>query len=221
MEKNLKVLGIAGSPRRGGNTDLLLDEVMRGASNKGAEVKTLILDDLNIAPCKHCDACLKKGNCKLMDDMQTVYRELEDADRIVLASPIQFMGVTAQMKAMIDRCQVLWARKYVLQRPPLGNGRERKGIFISVGGRKITNLFDPALVTIKTLFRILDVTYTGELLFSGIDEKGASRTSAADGTCVANSTATAAPSDSPNKMIRSASIFFSTVRNKYAARPSR
>ncbi|MFC1941365.1 flavodoxin family protein [Chloroflexota bacterium] len=169
----MKVLGIAGSPRRGGNTDLLLAEVMRGAVSRGAEVKTIVLDDLKIAPCQHCDACLKKGKCKIKDDMQMVYREMEQADRIVLASPIQFMGVTAQMKAMIDRCQALWARKYVLKIPPLGDERERKGFFISVGGRKIASLFEPALVMIKTFFRILDITYAGELLFPGVDEKGA------------------------------------------------
>ena len=168
----MKVLGIAGSPRRGGNTGLLLAEVMKGAANKGAEVKTIILNNLNIDPCQHCDTCLLKGKCKIQDDMQMVYRELEQADRIVLASPLHFMSVTAQMKAMIDRCQALWARKYVLKIPPLGNKRERKGLFISVGGRRVPNLFEPALVTIKTLFRTLDVTYAGDLLFPGIDEKG-------------------------------------------------
>ena len=169
----MKVLGIAGSPRRGGNTDLLLAEVMRGTASKGAEVKTIILNDLKITPCQHCDACLKKGKCRIRDDMQMVYRELEQADVIVVASPVQFMGITAQMKAMIDRCQALWARKYVLKVPPLGNRRERKGFFVSVGGRKVTNLFEPSLVVVKTFFRILDVTYAGELLFPGIDEKGA------------------------------------------------
>jgi len=169
----LRVLGIAGSPRRGGNTDLLLAEVMKGAASRGAEVKTIILNDLKITPCQHCDACLETGRCKYQDDMQMVYQELEQADRIVLASPIQFMGLTAQVKAMIDRCQALWARKYVLKLPPLGDRRDRKGVFISVGGRRIANLFEPALATVKTLFRILDITYTGELLFPGIDEKGA------------------------------------------------
>ncbi|MFC2051721.1 flavodoxin family protein [Chloroflexota bacterium] len=169
----MKVLGIAGSPRRGGNTDLLLAEVMRGAASKGAEVKTVVLNNLKITPCQHCDACLKAGNCRIQDDMQMIYRELEESDRIVLASPIQFMGVTAQMKAMIDRCQALWARKYVLKVPPLGKERERKGFFISVGGTRLSNLFEPALVMVKTLFRILDIAYAGELLFSGVDEKGA------------------------------------------------
>jgi len=168
----MKVLGIAGSPRRGGNTDLLLDEVLRGAASKGAEAKTIVLNDLDITPCQHCDACLEAGKCRIEDDMQMVYREMEDADRIVLASPIHFMGVTAQMKAMIDRCQVLWARKYILNMPPLGSQRKRKGFFISVGGRKMADLFEPSLVMIKTLFRLLDITYTGDLLFHGIDEKG-------------------------------------------------
>ncbi|MBI2174622.1 MAG: flavodoxin family protein [Chloroflexi bacterium] len=168
----MRVLGIAGSPRRGGNTDLLLVEVMRGAASQGAEVKTIILDELDIAPCQHCDTCLKKGKCKIQDDMQMIYRELEQADRIVLASPVHFMGVSAQMKAMIDRCQALWARKYVLKQPPLRDRRERKGLFISVAGRKVANVFDGSVATIKSLFTVMDVIYAGDLLFRNIDEKG-------------------------------------------------
>jgi multimeric flavodoxin WrbA len=169
----LRALGIAGSPRRGGNTDLLLAEVMKGAASRGAEVKTIILSQLNIAPCQHCDACLETGRCKVKDDMQMVYDELERADRIVLASPVHFMGVTAQTKAMIDRCQALWVRKYRLKLPPLGTERERKGLFVSVGGMKMANLFEPALATVKSWFRVLDIAYAGELLFPGVDEKGA------------------------------------------------
>ncbi len=167
------MLGIAGSPRRGGNTDLLLSEVMRGAASRGAEVKTIILNDLTIVPCQHCDACLEIGRCQVEDDMQMVYRELEQADRLVLASPIHFMGLTAQAKAMIDRCQALWARKYRLKIPPLGNRRERKGLVVSVGGRRVINQFEPALATVRSLFKVLDITYAGELVFPGVDEKGA------------------------------------------------
>ncbi len=169
----VKVLGVAGSPRKNGNTDMLLAEFMRGAASKGASTKTLFLRDMQISTCQHCDACLKAGICKIKDEMQGVYIDFQDADVIVLASPVQFTGVTAQMKAMIDRTQSLWAKKYVLKIPPLGDRRERKGFFISVGGRKVPNLFDPMLVMIKTFFRIIDVKYAGELLFSGIDEKGA------------------------------------------------
>jgi len=169
----LKVLGIAGSPRRDGNTDLLLAEAMKGAAHRGAKVKTIVLSDLEIAPCQHCDTCLDTGQCWIKDDMQRVYRELSKADRIALASPLHFMGVTAQTKAMIDRCQALWARKYKLDMPPLGNKRERKGLFISVGARSEDDMFAPAIATVKSLCRVLDITYAGELVFSGVDEKGA------------------------------------------------
>ncbi|MBI2836232.1 MAG: flavodoxin family protein [Chloroflexi bacterium] len=168
----MKILGIAGSPRRGGNTDLLLAEFLRGAASMGAETKTIVLDELTIAFCQHCDACLKTGKCKIQDDMQMVYQELEAADGIVLASPIQFAGVTGQMKTMIDRCQALWAKKYVLKIPPLGDGGVRWGFFISVGGRRTPQLFEPALAVVKTFFHVLDIKYAGDLLFSAIDEKG-------------------------------------------------
>ena len=168
----MKVIGIAGSPRRGGNTDTLLAEMLRGAASKGAEIKTVILSSLKMKSCIHCDGCLKDGCCVLKDDMQSVYKELEEADVIILASPVQFMAPTAEMKAMIDRCQALWARKYVLKTPPLNPVKPRKGFFISVGGRKIAGLFDASLIIVKTFFRILNVDYAGDLLFTGIDEKG-------------------------------------------------
>ena len=166
----MKLLAIAGSPRRGGNTDLLLEQFVKGAAEAGAEVKTLVVCSLKIEGCRNCDACLVKGQCKIQDDMQMVYQELEAADRLVMASPLQFMSVSAQLKALIDRCQALWARKYILKIPPLGYAKERKGFFISVGGRRtIPNLFDAELATIKTLYKTLNITYSGELLIPGID----------------------------------------------------
>jgi len=166
----LKVLGIAGSPRRGGNTNRLLAEVMRGAANKGAEVKTIFLSQMDISACRHCDGCFTAGECVINDDMQMVYKELAEADRIVLASPLHFMGVTAQAKAMIDRCQALWARKYKLNIPPLGDRRQRRGLFVSIGGRSVDNLFEPALVSVKALFASLDIEYSGKLVFPAIDD---------------------------------------------------
>ena len=69
----MKILGIAGSPRRDGNTDLLLAEFMKGTVSKGAEVKTIYLEKFKISPCQHCDSCFKEGKCKIQDDMQQIY----------------------------------------------------------------------------------------------------------------------------------------------------
>jgi multimeric flavodoxin WrbA len=169
----VKVLGISGSPRRGGNTDILLAEFLKGAAGKGAAVKTIRLSSLKITPCEHCDTCFKEGKCRIQDNMQKIYDELEQTDVVVLASPVQFMGPTASLKAMIDRCQCLWARKYVLKVSPLNTERKRKAFFISVSGARIKGMFEPSLAIVKTWCHVLDIEYAGELLISGMDEKGA------------------------------------------------
>ncbi len=171
----MRLLVLNGSPRRGGNTDLLVAEFVKGTESAGAETKVIVLSDLTIAPCQHCDFCLKAGRCRIQDDMQMIYDELEKLDRLVIVSPIHFMSVTAQMKAAIDRCQVYWAKKYRLKVPPLADKKERKGFFISVGARNIdrVRLFGPAIETVKSLFFSLDVKYAGELFFPGVDEMGA------------------------------------------------
>ena len=169
----LNVLGLSGSPRLGGNTEQLLHEVMRGARTHGAETRVIEIADLDISGCTHCDYCRRAGECKIRDDMVMVYDALRQADRVVVASPLHFMSVTAQLKAAIDRCQCLWVRKYEMKLPPLEPAKARKGLFISTGGRRVKNLFDSAKTTVKAFFTVLDIEYTGEILFSGVDEAGA------------------------------------------------
>jgi len=166
----MKVVGISGSPRREGNTEILLKEVLRGAEEAGAETRLFILSRMNISPCRHCDGCLAEGKCVVKDDMWLIYPEIESLDALVLASPIHFYGVTAQAKAMIDRCQAFWARKYVLKRRIATE--KRKGVFISAGGTRFPDLFDHARATVEIFFLTIDVAYWGELLFPGVDQKG-------------------------------------------------
>ena len=110
----------------------------------------------------------------VQDDMQWLHQDLREADRLVVASPVFFMGLTAQTKAMIDRCQALWIIKYVLKLPvSINKDKERRGIFVSVGGTKLNNLFQPSMATVKSWFTTLDIKYDGELVFPSIDEKGA------------------------------------------------
>lgn len=170
--RKLKLLCIAGSPRRGGNTDRLLNEAAAGAATKGAQVKQVMLADLDITPCQHCDGCIQlKGRCVIEDDMQALHDDLRNFDRFVLASPVFFMGVTAQSKAMIDRCQALWVIKYLLKKPVgLNSNMPRKGAFISVGATNYGNLFVGSVATVKSWFTTLDIEYSAELLVPGIDD---------------------------------------------------
>ena len=159
-----------GSPRIKGNTNLLLDEALRGAQSQGAEVEKIIVDKLNIAPCREYYGCLKDGNCVIRDEMDDIYPKLLNADRIIVASPIFFYGLTSQIKALIDRCQALWARKYVLKQTPPDS--ERKGAFIAVGATRGKQLFDGSILTVKYLFQSIGVNYVDELLVRGVDKKG-------------------------------------------------
>ena len=170
----VKILGIAGSPRRGGNTDLLLDEALKGAKAAGAEVEKIYARDYKITPCIECNGCFKRGECVIKDEMQEIYPKLLEAERIIFASPIFFMGITGWAKALVDRCQALWAKKYILKQPVVEPERksQRKGIFISVGGTKGKNLFEGAIRTIKIFFDAIDVTYSGGLFYRKIDDKG-------------------------------------------------
>jgi multimeric flavodoxin WrbA len=168
----MKVLGIFGSPRRGGNTELLLNEALKGAEKESAEVERLYLREFTITPCLECHGCDDTGNCVILDDMGKIYPKLLEADVIILASPIFFYGVTAWAKALIDRSQALWARKYLLKDPSLGKeGKKRKGFFISVGATKGQKIFEGAILTVKYFFDVLNAEYVGELLFRGVEAK--------------------------------------------------
>jgi multimeric flavodoxin WrbA len=169
----MNVLGIFGSPRRGGNTELLLEEALKGAEKEGAKVVRLYLSEFTITPCKECHGCDNTGNCVILDDMQKIYPKLLEADVILLASPIFFYGVTAWAKALIDRSQALWSRKYLLKDPSLGKeGKKRKGFFISVGATKGPKVFEGAILTVRYFFDVLNAEYAGELVFRGVEPKG-------------------------------------------------
>jgi multimeric flavodoxin WrbA len=168
------VLGISGSPRRNGNTELLIREFMRGAEAAGNKTELIILSELKISPCTSCGSCQKTGKCIIDDDMQLMHKKLLEADCIVFASPIYFCGVSAQLKSFIDRCQTLWSRKYILHKALISPDRgERSGYFISTAGSKDYNkVFEGAIYVVKAIFNTLDIQYTGELLFKDMENKG-------------------------------------------------
>jgi len=165
----LKILGIMGSPRLKSNTDLLLDEALRGAQSLGAEIEKIIVDKLDITPCREYYGCLKDGNCVIRDDMDDIYPKLVAADGIIIASPIFFYGLSAQLKALVDRSQALWARRYVLKNLPVS---VRKGAYIAVGATRGKQLFDGTILTVGYFFDAIGVEYADELLDRGIDARG-------------------------------------------------
>ena len=97
------ILGIVGSPRIGGNTDILVDEVLAGAEEAGAQVEKVNLNQLDIKPCQACDSCYKTGHCVQNDDMLNLFEKMEHSKVWVLGTPIYWWGPTAQFKTFLDR----------------------------------------------------------------------------------------------------------------------
>ena len=170
----IRVLGIAGSPRRQGNTETLLDRFLAGAESAGAQVEKIVLARLKIGGCIACDGCWDDGHCVVQDDFQPVYDKLVTGDVIALAAPLNFWNLPAQVKALVDRSQCQWARKFVLKAPlvatPAGHAR-RRGVFICVGGSPKLH-FDGVIRTVKAFFAVHEADYWGALLYGHVDAKG-------------------------------------------------
>ena len=165
-----KILAVYGSPRRNGNTDTLLKQAVRGAQEKGANVKEYFLRDMKISPCLEIYGCKKSGRCVIKDDFQKLHDELETCEGIMLASPIFFYTVSSHTKIFMDRCQSLWIKRYWLHKKPFTRpGGQRKGLFISVGATRGKKLFDGSLLTVRYFFDAVDTTLWRSLLYRGID----------------------------------------------------
>ncbi|MCP1715627.1 NAD(P)H-dependent FMN reductase [Methanocalculus alkaliphilus] len=174
----IKVLAFAGSPRRHGNSEILLDwvlDAMRAESD--VEVEKYPLDEITIAPCKGCNACEKLNTCVQKDDLVWVEGKIINADIIILSAPIFCMGIAAQPKALIDRAQVFRSRKYVLKLPVVPPERKGKriGIFLATAGQDWDYVFDAAIPSVKCLFNVIDVKNKDirYLMVNNVDEKGA------------------------------------------------
>lgn len=104
-----KVLILSGSPRKGGNSDILCDEFLRGAQEAGNEAEKIRVAALKIHPCSACYYCRDHGGqCVHKDDMAELLQKMIDADVIVFASPVYFYSIDAQLKAVIDRTLARW-----------------------------------------------------------------------------------------------------------------
>lgn len=168
----MNVIAFQGSPRIDGNTDILLKETLKPIYESGNDVKLFKLNFMNIKPCQDCGGCDKTGKCIISDDMDEIYDAIRDADRIILASPIFFFGVSAQAKIMIDRCQSFWCEKYLLNKPILESRYGRKGLLLLVGGMKKQEGEQCAGATAKAFFRTISVPVHEILSFLGVDAKG-------------------------------------------------
>jgi multimeric flavodoxin WrbA len=167
----IRILGILGSPRRGGNTDFFMEKVLSHLNKSGFNTNSLRLADLDIRPCNACNKCYKTGRCIIRDDIDKVFKEIKLSSVIIVASPVFFLGVSAQTKILIDRSQSKWVEKYILKKTQQVT-KTKKGIFISVRGGKGMEVFKCIEKPVRAFFDVHNVKYVKGIFVDGIDEKG-------------------------------------------------
>ena len=169
----MKIAALHGSPREEGNIDILLKAALKPIEEAGHDIQLFKLNNADIQPCQDCGGCDETGICIINDDMDKIYDAIREADRVILASPIFFFGLSAQAKSMIDRCQSFWCEKYLLKKPIPEGQYKRKGLLLLVGGMKKEIGIQCAEAAAKAFFRSISIPLHETLSFTGIDKKGA------------------------------------------------
>ncbi len=166
-------LGLAGSPRKKGNSAFLLNAFLEELRDKGAVTHRIEVAGKTINPCQGCVFCEKNGYCRQEEDdmIREIYPLLRRADIVVAATPMYFYGATAQLKALIDRSQALWSRRYKLGLID-PQSRSRKGVMLCVGATKGKNLFTGIHLTAKYFFDALSADFVGEMGYRRMENPG-------------------------------------------------
>ena len=158
----MNILALIGSPRKNGNTDQLVDQILRGSKTKGHSAEKLYLYDYTISLCTDCRKCKKDDYvCCINDEMQKIYPKMESADVIIFGTPIYWYGPTAKMKMLMDR-----------MRPFVANGKLKgKKAVVVAPSAEGTKAYGPLVEMFKMSFEYLEIEFVGKI-FAKAYEKG-------------------------------------------------
>lgn len=165
---------VLGSPRRNGNSEILAKAVAEGIEAEGGTVEYLRLNDLAIRPCQGCGGCDKSGECVIKDDMTEIYEKVDNADRLLLVTPIYFYAMSAQAKIFTDRMQARWSRRYNLKNR-FRQGEGRRGYVLATAATGGGKLFESTELCARYLFDAIDMECGESLLVNGVDDRKAVR----------------------------------------------
>jgi len=165
------VVGILGSPLADGNTAKLLDRALQGAGDAGCQVEKIVVNNYDFQACNEMMFCKDHDTCIMDDDMQQMYGKIRDMDSIIIASPVMTMGIPGKLKSFMDRFQVFFMAKFMRHKSlvPEEKRKRRNGLFISISGMNVPEVFVGVKMTVQAFFEIIDCTYRDELLISDMD----------------------------------------------------
>ena len=157
----MKVLGVLGSPRVGGNSDILLDRALAGAKEAGAEVEKIILCQKNISGCLNCEKCNQTGICVLKDDMPEIHKKILESEALIHSVPVYFWSMTAQMKAYLDRWCAFFDAEWRWHKAYYPKMKGKKIGLITVCGDPDVSIADPIVYSFKTTADFTKLTWLG------------------------------------------------------------
>jgi len=170
-KKRPLVIGVGFSPRQGGNSDQMLEWALAGAAAAGSRTRTIFMRDLEIGACRGCRYCETAGECVQKDGFSEFCRTLEAADYLIVSSPVFFLNVPARAKAVIDRFQLHWSRKYLLGRPV--KRENRPALALMVSGADQADIFECVKRTLWAWFSVAGFKSRQMIGLAGADAKGA------------------------------------------------
>ena len=162
-----KVLGIVGSPRKNGNTDILVNRILDGAKGAGADIERVFLADLEVAPCDACNGCLPGKPCKIDDDMNELYGKVLEADTIVYGTPVYWYGPSAQIKAFIDRFQYFFISEQYKEL------EGKKAVVATVYEESGPDVADAIILMFEKIFTLLKFEFVEKAVVADVLDKGA------------------------------------------------
>ncbi|HMK77226.1 MAG TPA: flavodoxin family protein [Thermodesulfobacteriota bacterium] len=157
----MKVLGVLGSPRVGGNSDILLDQALAGAKEAGGEVEKIVLSKKKISGCLDCEKCNETGVCAVQDDMLEIHKEILEADAIIHSVPVYFWSMTAQMKAYLDRWCAFFDAEWRLHKAYRPKMKGKRIGLITVCGDPNVSTADPIVHSFKNTCQFTGLNFLG------------------------------------------------------------
>ena len=167
----INVLAIYGSHRRGKNSDMLVDKMLEGVGRDGVSVEKVYATSQGIKSCTACEGCYKLGRCVIKDEMQQIYQAIDKADIVVSSSPVYFYSVTSDMKKLIDRCQAVWASKYMTTNSLISKKHRVGYIACTAGEPEERSYFGCTVKVFEIFYKCINTELIGSLLVSNVDEK--------------------------------------------------
>ena len=171
MNKQDKVLIINGSPRRSKNCIKIIEDITKKFDENDIKYEVLNIYKMNIDYCTACGYCERTGKCVIKDDMTPLYAEFDNSKGTIVVSPMFFQSISTKIKTVVDRTQAFYSSKYILKKPSLDTKKERRGMFIAVGGQpKYENQFLGGQLVMDLFFKCINTKLIKNLYMSNSDE---------------------------------------------------